>query len=113
MRARRYILVDGTHGSRRAGDWTDPAHHFARTLASAGCVPVSAARPFDWDTNVDGIFGSNDTWIAGRANLYKYAVPVLCEERRVPSDELLVIEFSRGVEVAVYGFVLGVAGSLV
>lgn len=110
---RRVILVDGTHGASRADDFTNPQHHFARTLASAGCVPVSAARPFGWDTSVDGIEGKNYVWIAAGASLYNYAVPVLCEEKRVPSDELLVIAFSHGVQVALYAFALGLKGTLI
>lgn len=110
----RYILVAGTHGAERPDDFDSPDHFFADVLKfRANVLPVSIENRFVWSTALDGLAGKNYTWMAAGSNLYSYAVPPLCPEKRIPSNDLLVIAFSHGVQVALYAFALGLKGRFI
>lgn len=107
----RYILVDGTHGEHRENDWSAPGSEFRKRMAVNGLVAVQP--PFEWTTALDGLWGKNVSWQVGGNNLFYHLVPPLCPERAVPSDELIVIAFSHGVQVALYAFAAGLRGRLI
>lgn len=109
----RYLLVEGTHGETQQDQWNSPSGEFVRTvLPACGAVPV-CDEPFCWTTAVDGLFGKDTTWQVSGMQLYYYCVPPLCPASRVPSDELVVIAFSHGAQVALYAFAAGLKGSLI
>lgn len=108
----RYVLVAGTHGATRQNDFDAPGSKF-RAVLDNYAQPVSVDRPFMWSTAYDGLDSKNIEWIAGGAALYTYCVPPLCPEHRVKPDELLVIAFSHGVQVALHAFAMGLRGRLI
>lgn len=106
----RYILVDGTAGAHREGDWSAPGSPFRIALTKASAVE---AAPFCWSTDLDGLWGKNTQWAIAGAMLYRTAVPFLCPERAVPPEELLIISFSHGTQVALLAFAAGMRGHLI
>lgn len=108
----RYTLVDGTHGAERKDDFTAPGSPFLKTI-NALVPPVSEEYPYKWDTSLDGLGKENTVWMAAGANLFMYLVPPLCPDRRVKPEDLLVITFSHGAQVALYAFALGLKGRLI
>lgn len=108
----RYIIVNGTHGATRHGDFDAPGSKFLATLDNLA-EPVCREQPYCWSTALEGIDGDNIEWLVAGANLFQYAVPPLCPDRRVKSEELLVIAFSHGVQVALYAFSMGLKGRFI
>lgn len=106
----KYVLVDGTHGVNRPQDFSSPAHDFARCLAG---IPLERAFIFRWSTDLDGVWGKDEQWDVGGYNLYAEAVPPLAPERAIPSDELVIIAFSHGAQVAFNAFAYGMKGHLI
>ena len=99
---RPVILVPGTHAWRGDGrvDWYNSAQFLAH-LTAHGYEPLDPRRPFVWSTDLGGVpFRGLAVWKAAGLNLYAYAVPPRCPERRVPAAETVVISHSHGLQVA-------------
>ena len=109
----RYVLVAGTGGAGRPHDFDAADSQFQQTLRAAGAEPAVPQFPFIWDGDVDGISGHNYVWLAGGVNLKYYCIPPLAPETGIPKEQLLVIAFSHGVQVALYAFACGLKGSLI
>lgn len=109
----RYILVDGTHGAYDKDDWSRPDGRMVQeVLPACGLLPVNNDTPFRWSTALEGLWGKDIEWrVAGMA-LYQYAVPWLCPAHRIPGNDLLVISFSHGAQVALHAFAQGLKGRL-
>jgi pimeloyl-ACP methyl ester carboxylesterase len=101
----RATLVAGTW-AWKPGDsripWWQSGSPFCACLAAAGIPVVSTKRPFIWSTDLDMRQDSHMDWRAGGVNLYAYLVPDLCEDRRLPPEQTLVIAHSHGGQVALY-----------
>lgn len=109
----RAVLVAGTH-EWDAGEptgWHVPGSPFVQLLERQGIAPVFAEnRPYIWSTGLGGVgIGKRDLaiWEAAGINLFAYCVPPLCPERRIPSDDLLIITHSHGLQVALFAFAHG------
>lgn len=108
-----YVPVDGTHGTRRSDDWIAPDSEWTRMMADTGWYPLNQEYPYGWDTNLDGVFGKNHTWIAAGRSLFYYIVPPLCPEARIRPADTYIISFSHGTQVALYAFRSGLKGTLI
>lgn len=104
----KYIEVDGTHRYLQ-GDWSVP-ESVLDTLPQ--CANACVLSRFEWDTALGG-FGRSHAWEVAGLNLYYYAVPPLAPTFAIPSDELLVITFSHGAQVALHAFADGLKGRLI
>lgn len=104
---RQVILVPGTYawdGVKK--DWYSPGAHFHEMIkALPSHVLVSPQHPFVWSTRLGGVgFGDGDLVIykaAGR-NLFHYAVPPLAPDLQVPSEDLVVISHSHGLQPVLF-----------
>ncbi len=112
------ILVAGTWGYRDLNptqEWWWPSSAFAAMVKVAGHTIIGADCPYVWTTNLNGaVVGQKDVdWQVGGANLFSYAVPPLCPDKRIPSDELLIVAHSHGLQPALYAFARGMKGRLI
>jgi hypothetical protein len=103
------LLVQGTHawGRTDALQWWECKSAFCRFLASEGCTILGEARPFVWDTDLDGvgIFGRarrHLNWKAASHALHAYLRNPLADADYVPIKDRNIIAHSHGMQVVAY-----------
>lgn len=93
------VMVPGTHGL-----WdTWYRNGLADAFAQRGWPPLCSYDRFTWDTKLDGIFGSNDAWVAAGRALCWY-LDAKGHNRNKP---LMVVAHSHGGQVAAYAVKFG------
>lgn len=108
----KVLLVPGTHGYRGApaiGQWWYPGSPFESRLRAEGIDVVGETRPFVWTTDLTGLMRGKVSadWRAGGENLYAYAVPPLCPDRRIKPEDLTIICHSHGLQVVLFAAAAG------
>lgn len=99
------VLVPGTHAwDGEKEDWYSPGQPFHNFLSELPGYRISVP-PFVWSTRLGGVgFGSGDLVVyrAAGVNLFQYCVPPRCPEKQIPSEELVVISHSHGLQPVLY-----------
>lgn len=109
---KQVILVPGTHSwDGKHPDWYSPGQHFNYFISHLpGFQLASPEEPFVWDTRLGGVgLGQADLLVyqAAGINLWYFAVPPLCPEKRIPPDQLVVISHSHGLQPVLYAAAAG------
>lgn len=109
---KQVILIPGTHawdGEKK--DWYSPGEPFHEMIKTIDDFElVSPEDHFVWSTRLGGVgFGRGDLVVyrAAGVNLYHYAVPPRCREQQIPSDDLVVISHSHGLQPVLFAAKMG------
>lgn len=109
---KQIVLIPGTYawdGTKL--DWYSPGqpfHEFLCALPGFGLVCPEA--PYVWSTRLGGVgFGDGDLVVyrAAGVNLYQYCVPPRCPQMQIPSEELVIISHSHGLQPVLFAAAAG------